>query len=84
MKNQILETQTVCLSLKHSLQRTVPVQSYRFSSTCRAMSCSPKTDEILLYENDELVLFNVNGTLVSRNERFPSDFLQNSDFVDDD
>lgn len=61
----ILDTPTIFSRLRHSLLRTIPVQSYRFSSTCRAMACNPKRDEILLYDKDELILYNVNGTLVS-------------------
>ncbi len=61
----ILDTPTVYSTLRHSLSRTIPVQSYRFSSTCRAMGCNSKRDEILLYDRDELILYNVNGTLVS-------------------
>ncbi|CAF4745852.1 unnamed protein product [Rotaria sp. Silwood1] len=59
----IIDRPTVCSILRHSLLRTEPVQSYRFSSTCRAMACNSKRDEILLYDKDELILYNVNGTL---------------------
>ena len=69
----ILNTPTVYSTLRHSLLRTVPVQSYPFSSTCRAMACNSKRDEILLYEKDELILYHVNGTLVSNDlSIFPS------------
>ena len=61
----ILNRPTIYSILRQSLLRTVPVQSYRFSSTCRAMACNSKRDEILLYDKDELILYNVNGTLVS-------------------
>ncbi|CAF0772424.1 unnamed protein product [Rotaria sordida] len=59
----IIDRPTICSILRHSLLQTEPVQSYRFSSTCRAMGCNSKRDEILLYEKDELILYNVNGTL---------------------
>jgi hypothetical protein len=60
----ILDTPTVCSMLRQCLQRTVPVQSYRFSSTCRAMASNDKHDEILIYDKDELILYQANGTLV--------------------
>jgi hypothetical protein len=61
----VLDTPTTYSILRHSLLRTVPVQSYRFPSSCRAMACNSKRDEILIYEKDELILYHVNGTLVS-------------------
>jgi hypothetical protein len=62
---EILDRPTVYSALRRSLLRTIPVQSYRFPSTCRAMGCNSKRDEILLYDKDELILYNVSGTLVS-------------------
>ncbi|CAF2606921.1 unnamed protein product [Rotaria sp. Silwood2] len=59
----IIDRPTVCSILRHSLLRKEPVQSYRFSSTCRAMACNSKRDEILLYDKDELILYKVDGTL---------------------
>ncbi|CAF0715539.1 unnamed protein product [Adineta steineri] len=59
----IIDRPTVYSSLRHSLLRTIPVQSYRFPSTCRAMACNSKRDEILLYDKDELILYHINGTL---------------------
>jgi hypothetical protein len=61
----VLDTPTTYSILRHSLLRTVPVQSYRFPSSCRAMACNSTRDEILIYEKDELILYHVNGTLVS-------------------
>ncbi|CAF1039299.1 unnamed protein product [Rotaria magnacalcarata] len=59
----IIDRPTEFSILRHALSRKEPVQSYRYSSTCRAMGCDSKQDIILLYDKDELILYNINGTL---------------------
>ncbi|CAF5047520.1 unnamed protein product, partial [Rotaria sp. Silwood1] len=60
----ILHIPTFYSIVRYLLLRTVFVQSYSFSSTCRAMACHSKRDEILIYDKPELILYNVNGTSV--------------------
>ena len=51
--------------MAHPLLPIEPVQSYHFTSTCRAIAYNSKRNEILFYDKDELILYKVNGTLVS-------------------